>query len=438
LFKSKNKNIMKPLFLSALFSLFTGFVFTQTLVKNPIPFHQAQDLDLLIEKMAAKKMVLLGESTHGTHQFYTWRDSITRRLIQEHRFNFIAVEGDFATIYLLNRYVKGIDTLSTSAVEILQGFNRFPTWMWANHETARMVEWLRDYNQQLPKNQQVGIYGIDLYDEWRSYNEVITLVKKYSPHLYTTLSRYYNCWRPYYGDSWNYALDVNNGTQRSCEEDHLHALELILDSFQTQASDHPLFFYLLQNALVVSNAEKFYREEISYPNSPKSWNTRVFHFYQTLLNLVALYGPDSKGIVWAHNTHIGDATYSAMNQQQQQNIGQLLRAEWGEDQVFLVGFTTYQGEVLAAKSWSGKRKTLKIPPAQKHSLEYLLHQQGIPQFYLIFEPQDPPQHLLGNRAIGVVYRPQSDYLHYVPSWVPKRYDALFYFYNTTPLQVIHP
>lgn len=429
---------MKPLFLLALFLLLPAWVFPQTPVKNPIPFNQAQDLDPLIEKIADKKLVLLGESTHGTHQFYTWRDSITRRLIQKHRFNFIAVEGDFATIYLLNRYVKGLDTVSTSAVEILQRFSRFPTWMWANHETARMVEWLKTHNQQQTPNQRVGIYGMDVYDEWRSYNEVISVVKKYTPHLFTAISTYYNCWRPYFGDSWNYALAVKNGNQRSCEEDHLQVLELILDSFQSVASDHPIFFYLLQNALVVSNAEKFYREEIVYPNTARSWNSRVFHFYQTLLNLVAHYGPDSKGIVWAHNTHIGDATYSAMAQHQQQNIGQLLRAEWGEDQVFLVGFTTYHGEVIAAKSWAGKRKTMTIPPAQKNSLEHLLKQQGIPQFYLIFEPQDPPQHLIGNRAIGVVYRPQNDPAQYVPSLVPKRYDALFYFYNTTPLHVVHP
>lgn len=402
-----------------------------------IGLNRASCLDPLIETASGKRLILLGESTHGTHEYYTWRDSISRRLIAEKGFNFIVVEGDFASIFEINRFVKNLPGAARSAEAALSGLNRWPQWMWRNHETLNLVKWLRTYNDQLEQENKVGFYGMDVYDEWRSKEVLLELAKETDPELHRQVMEQLKCFSLYWGDSWAYARDARvTGIDCSANTEKLISLLLEYREGMEQISDYD-FFYALQNAHVVNNAEKFYRKSAS-GMSAASWNARVLHMHRTIGRLLELYGQGSRGIVWAHNTHIGDARFTEMRNYGQTNIGELTRNHWGDANVLLVGFTTYQGQVQAGSEWGARRETMRIRTAPANSLEGILHRTGIPSFYLIFDHDDRDHPELakpiGNRAIGVIYRPQYDHRQYVPTLVPFRYDVLIYFDRTTALK----
>lgn len=426
-------------YLKITFLFFYLFSFSQDMRDKAHLLETSASLDKLIAASENKKLVLLGEASHGTLEYYTWRDSISRRLIQEHAFSFIAVEGDFASLYELNRYVKNKEGAAKSARKVLLKLNRWPLWMWANEEIVAFAEWLRKYNDTLPENQKVGFYGMDVYDEWHSKNAILDLLKKHDKTLYNLVKEYYNCFSPYKGNSWSYATAVKNG-KKSCEESTARVLDLLIQNRENLEISKDDYFYLLQNALVVHNAEKFYRKEVLYKDA-SSWNSRVYHMNQTIHNLLFQYGEGAKGIVWAHNTHIGDALYSSMGNSNQKNIGQLTREYFGKENVFLIGFTTYRGSVMAAKSWGAPMQKMLIPAAIKNSAEQLMFKTGLHSFYLIFDDDDRANKNLkkeiGNRAVGVVYNPEGDHRQFVQTILPMRYDAKIFIRDTKALQPLH-
>lgn len=428
---------MKQYLFSFLF-LMTMNMTSQNFLDRLQPLTSDSDLDPMIAAAGGKKLVLLGEASHGTHEFYLWRDKISRRLIAEHDFDFIAVEGDFASLYELNRYVKNKRGAGNSAREVLSGLERWPTWMWKNEEVAALAEWLRKHNDNLPEEKKVGFYGMDVYDEWHSKEKVLEILEKVNPTILKYVQNQYDCFNPYKGRSWDYARAVKMG-RRDCSESTENVVKFIRNNrekFDVLSDDE--YFYLLQNAIVVHNAEEFYRESVVSEDAV-SWNSRVFHMTSTVNDLLKIYGENSKGIVWAHNTHIGDASYTNMRNSGEKNIGQLSRESLGSNNVFLIGFATNEGTVMAGSQWDEPMKEMRIPPAIRGSLESKLSKTGISSGFVIFNREDRMEEnlkVLGHRAIGVVYNPKRDRYQFVPTLVPMRYDALIFFEKTEAVHVL--
>lgn len=433
---------MNQLFMKCLFGLLflanSMFTSPQNLKEKAIPLKTDASLDSLILTVADKELVLLGEASHGTHEYYLWRDKISRRLIAEHDFSFIAVEGDFASLYHLNSYVKNMEGAASSAKEVLMKLHRWPTWMWSNEEVVALAEWLRSHNDKLAQDEKVGFYGMDVYDEWNSKKEVLDLLETTNKAAYAYVKAQYKCFEPHKGDSWRYADAVDRG-KKSCASATKNVVEYVRNNRHKFADlSDDVYFYLLQNTIVVNNAEEFYRESIASVGHV-SWNSRVHHMHGTVNDLLKLYGQNAKGIVWAHNTHIGDAEYTSMRNTGEKNIGQLSREGLGRDNVYLIGFTTYEGKVMAGSEWGGRMKEMTIPPAIPNSIEHKLNKVDEESFYLIFDEEDRKKKNLktiGNRAVGVVYNPRGDTRQFVPTIVPMRYDALFFFKKTTAVHVL--
>lgn len=413
-------------------------VFAQNYQEKAILLNDDSSLNPLIESVGERKLVMLGEASHGTHEYYLWRDKITRKLIEEKNFNFIAVEGDFASLYELNRYIKNKKGSANSAREVLEKLIRWPRWMWANEEVVALAEWLRKYNDELPKEKRIGFYGMDVYDEWHSKSEVLRFMESQNESVRQYVRSQYDCFEPYKGRSWEYAQAVKFG-RPDCAQATKNVVDFIRDNrkkFELLSDDD--YFYLLQNALIVHNAEEFYRESVVSPDVV-SWNSRVYHMQETIKDLFTLYGEKSKGIVWAHNTHIGDANYTNMRNYGEKNIGQLSRELLGLENVFLIGLTSYQGTVMAGSEWGGSMKKMTIPKAVKNSVEYEMKKTGLDSFYVLFDENDRKEKNLkvtGHRAVGVVYNPERDRIQFVPTVVPLRYDAFLFFAKSTALHVL--
>lgn len=397
-----------------------------------------EDLDPLIPQIENRKLVLLGEASHGTHEYYSFRKEISKKLIEKKGFNFIAVEGDWPDCYRINRYVKDYPDAGGSAYEVLHAFNRWPTWMWANWDIVELVEWLREFNKDLPDEKKIGFYGLDVYSLWESLHEIINYLKKVDPDAVDLAIKAYACFEPYSQDPQVYAHSTAF-VPESCENEVVNLLKDIQRSIpkfkDIQKEDQ---FNLEQNAHTLKNAEEYYRTMI-YGGS-NSWNIRDTHMMETLDRLLGFYGKDSKGIVWAHNTHIGDSTYTDMKRAGMINIGLLVREEHGEDNVCLIGFGSFEGSVIASSAWYGPIKKMLLPKAQSGSWEKLLHSLSDKDKLLIFKGSDISKDLvepIGHRAVGVVYDPDSESGNYVPSIIPKRYDAFLYFDKTRALKPLH-
>jgi len=386
------------------------------------------DLEALIHHVGDARYVLLGEATHGTSEFYTWRAEITCRLIEERGFSFVAVEGDWPDCYQVNRYIKRLDKAPGSALDALHAFERWPTWMWGNQETAFIVEWLREHNlgaQQRP----VGFYGLDVYSLWDSMRAVVEYLERIDPPAARDARRAYGCFEPYAEDEQAYAR-ATALVPTSCADEAvamLAALRQRASAYKEDGADS--YFDAEQNALVARNAERYYRAMVRGDND--SWNVRDGHMVDTLERLMAHHGPDAKAIIWAHNTHVGDARYTDMLRSGLVNVGQLLRE--AHQDVAIVGFGTHRGRVIAGDAWGTPMRRMTVPAARPGSWEDVLHRAGRGKdFYLLFNGDEDGgiaglDEWLDHRAIGVVYRPQYEhYGNYVPTQVPKRYDAFVF------------
>ena len=407
--------------------------------RKALPVADAGDIDELIDMAGSRRLVLLGEASHGTSEFYRWRADITRRLISEKGFSFVAVEGDWASIYRLNEYIKGVPGAPSSARDVLRQFDRWPEWMWGNTEIEELAEWMREYNSKLPDNEKVGFYGKDVYGQWQAMDDLLKYAKEFLPDHYNEINSNLQCFANYDRDEWVYARAVVGRGHPSCEEE-LHNVVEILRRHSSTLSDYDekKYFRAKQNAIVVKNAEDFFR--LAVTDNVGSWNSRATHMWETVNRLLNTHGDDSRGIVWAHNTHVGDADATTMRFQDMVNIGRLSRRELGHDQVFITGFGTYTGRVNAGSSWGTRMQRMKVPEGERDSYEYIFGQLGHEQFYLIFDEDDRDHRLLnewrGHRAIGVVYNPQQESGNYVPTILPMRYDAFIFIRETSALQPV--
>ncbi len=391
------------------------------------PLRDEGDLDPLLERIGDARIVLLGEASHGTREYYTWRDRLSRRLIAEKGFHFIAVEGDWPDCYLVNRWVKGADREHASARDVLHAFERWPTWMWGNHEVAALAEWLRVWNDKQSEDRRVGFYGLDVYSLWESMDVVTKYLEKVDPELAARARRAYGCFDPYEEDVQEYAF-ATAVVPTDCEEEVIRTLgELRRKGPDYREEGREAYFNAEQNALVARNAELYYRTMIR--GGAASWNVRDTHMVETLERLLRHHGPDAKAIVWEHNTHVGDARATDMARSGMVNVGQLARQEWG-DEVVIAGFSSYAGSVIAGAEWGAPMERMPVPEAREGSWEHLLHAAGAEDKLLLLDPFDEVEGALdarGHRAIGVVYNPAHEaFGNYVPTVMPYRYDAMLY------------
>jgi erythromycin esterase-like protein len=397
----------------------------------------SSSLSPLISATTGKKIVMLGEASHGTHEYYTWRTAITKKLIEDHQFSFIAVEGDWPDCYLINRYVKGYKDAGDNIVHLLKRFDRWPTWMWANWEIAALAEWLRDYNKNLPPDKKVGFYGLDVYSLWDSMKTMIAYLEREDERAAQSVKEAIRCFEPYKEDERLYANF--SLTEHNCREQVISMLKEIRMRAQYLDGDREAGFNTEQNALIAVNAEKYYRSMIGFNSD--SWNIRDMHMMETLERLMRFHGNEGKGIVWEHNTHIGDARATDMAADGMVNIGQLAREKYGVKNVFLVGFGSYKGTVIAGKSWGADMQVMEVPEAITGSIENILHQKckgG--NCYFIFDGDDDEifTSVKNHRAIGVVYHPLNEKRgNYVPSVMADRYDAFIFLDKSKALHPLH-
>ncbi|WP_084523904.1 erythromycin esterase family protein [Adhaeribacter aquaticus] len=409
---------------------------TVTLSIPNYPLRNTQDLDVLMQEIGDARVVLLGEASHGTAEYYTWRAAISKRLIQEKGFDFIAVEGEWADSYRVNQFIKGGPKDSSATVSLLKNYDRWPTWMWGNYEVASLVTWLNTYNQKVPANAKVGFFGLDVYCLWESMTELMPYIKN-NPDLTKAAREVHQCFQPYSADPIDYARAVVNASANCRAETNRLWKGIENQEKTTGGSKSEAQFVAEQNALVAYNGERYYRTSVT--SSSGSWNIRDNHMAQTLKRLLDFHGPDSKAIIWEHNTHVGDARYTDMVNSGEVNVGQLVRKEYGEENVFIVGFGSYSGTVIAADRWGAPMKNMEVPAAPEGSWEYILHQLS-PTNKMIFSKDIKENQFLkrpiGHRAIGVVYNPKYEYGNYVPSVLPRRYDAFLYIDKTNALHPI--
>ena len=404
----------------------------------------AQDYDPLMECIGDARFVLLGEASHGTHEFYRGRAEITKRLIAEKGFTAVAVEADWPDAYRVNRFVRG-ESDDVDAREALADFRRFPTWMWRNTEVAEFLEWLRAHNDALPPNAaKTGFYGLDLYSLHASMKAVLRYLEKVDPEAARQARERYACFDHFGEDTQVYGFVTGTGLAKSCEEEVVSQLvELQRRAMEYARRDGRVaedeLFYAEQNARLVKNAEAYYRS--MFLQEVSSWNLRDRHMAETLEALVAHLGRQvkrAKVVVWAHNSHLGDARATEMGERGELNVGQLVREKYGHDAV-LVGFTTHHGTVTAASEWGGSAERKRVWPALPGSYEAMLHATHPSRFLLTWRGGDRVTEALRKRrlerAIGVIYRPETERIsHYFEARLPDQFDLVLHFDETRAVE----
>jgi len=408
---------------------------------------RSSDYDSLLAHIGEARLVLLGEASHGTHEFYRERIRITKRLILEKGFSAVAVEADWPDAYRVNRYVQGDDT-DSDAVQALSGFKRFPAWMWRNADILDFVGWLRTHNDTLAYESRVGFYGLDLYSLHASMECVLRYLDQIDPEAAGRARRRYACFDQFGNDPQSYGYTAGLGLRPSCENEAVSQLvDLQHNSLHYARLDGlvPLerFFDAEQNARVVRDAEEYYRS--MFRSSVSSWNLRDQHMMETLVALIehqALRKSPAKMVIWAHNSHIGDARATAMGQAGEWNIGQLVRQKYGPD-CRNIGFTTYSGTVTAASDWDAPAERKRVRQGRQDSYEALLHEVAIPSFSVNLEKgsrvADGLAEPMLERAIGVVYRPESELAsHYFHASLSEQFDAIIHLDETRCVEPLEP
>ncbi|MBA3858849.1 MAG: erythromycin esterase [Cyanobacteria bacterium PR.3.49] len=411
--------------------------------RHAIPYTgEKKELDSLITLIGDSSFVLIGEASHGTHEFYKTRIELTKRLIEEKGFNAIAAEADWPDAIRVNRYVVG-ESEEPNAVSALSGFQRFPTWLWRNADVLSFIEWLTSYNKDFSHEQRVGFYGLDLYSLYRSIEAIINYLEPIDPEAADKAREKYSCLSAYGYDEQTYGYAASLGLARECEENILNQLAELqnkeLDYLKKdgrKARDE--FFYAEQNAILVAHAQAYYRE--MFRGRMSTWNLRDSHMMKTLLNLrdhMKRAGRHMKVVVWAHNSHLGDARATEMSHRGELNLGQLVRQHLG-DRCCLIGFSCYSGTVTAASTWGGPAERKTVRPGLTGSFERLFHGVDLPSFILPFRTtglNNGLKHPRLQRAIGVLYVPETErYSHYFFSTLPKQFDAVIHFQETQAVE----
>ncbi|MET9297324.1 erythromycin esterase family protein [Streptomyces sp. NPDC003077] len=408
-----------------------------------LPLTGPESLDPLMERIGDAPYVAVGEASHGTAEFYRWRADLTRRLIEEKGFSFVAVEGDWPDCQALHCSVTAAPDAPGDPKETLDEFARWPRWMWANTDVLRFARWLREHNGTLPADRRVGFYGLDVYSLWDSLHAVLDHLREHAPDQVPDALAAYHCFEPYAPDPQTYAL-ATRLVSEGCEPEVVSLLSGLRRRAGERPSDGRLAeFAAWQNAEVLAGAERYYRAMVR--GGPESWNIRDHHMADTLDRLITHHGPGAKAVLWEHNTHVGDARATDMADAGMVNVGQLLRERYTRDEVVLVGFGSYEGTVIAARGWGETPEAMTVPPARTGSVEHLLH-RALPDGSALFVW--PPgegrntswrRRTLDHRAIGVVYRPDAErWGNYVPTVLGERYDAFLYLDRTRALEPLHP
>lgn len=405
---------------------------------------QAHDYDSVLALVGDAPLCLLGEATHGTHEFYRERGEITKRLIKEKGYTAVAVEADWPDAFRVNRYVRGLSD-DKDANEALAGFKRFPTWMWRNTVILDFVEWLREYNASLPLTApKVGFYGLDLYSLYMSIEAVLGYLSKIDPEAEKQARYRYSCFEHFSDDTQAYGYSANLGLTASCER---AVIEQLIE-LRRRASDYASrdgrvardeYFFAEQNARLVRNAEQYYRT--MFRGRVESWNLRDRHMAETLdalMSHLTLQGENAKVAVWEHNSHLGDARATYMADHGELNVGQLVRQRYGNGAV-LIGFTTYKGTVTAASDWDGPAERKRVRPALLESYETLFHESVGSDFLLLIRANEAGSNAVRQprleRAIGVIYLPQTErHSHYFKARLSDQFDAVIHFDETQALE----
>jgi erythromycin esterase-like protein len=397
----------------------------------------------LIDGVHDARVVLLGEATHGTHEFYRERAFITRRLIAECGFNAVAVEADWPDAYRINRYVRGVGG-DEDSVDALKDFGRFPTWMWRNADVLDFIGWLRTWNDARSADRRAGFYGLDLYSLRASAHAVLSYLNKVDPEGASRARARYACFDRFGDEMQQYGYAASFGLDRSCEREvvsqlmelHKRRAEYVSRDGRVAPDD---FFFAEQNARLVRNAEAYYRT--MFRGQVESWNLRDRHMADTVEELLAFLDqrlPETRIVVWAHNSHLGDARATQMGDLGELNVGQLMREKFA-NKAALVGFTTYSGTVTAASEWDGAAHRKDVRPALAGSYERLFHDVAVPRFLLNLRGESELADALEGprleRAIGVLYMPETErQSHYFKARLPKQFDYLLHFDQTRAVE----
>jgi protein-L-isoaspartate(D-aspartate) O-methyltransferase len=397
---------------------------------EPFDSLETANLDRLLARIGDARIVLLGEATHGTSEFYRMRERISRALILKKGFRFVAIEGDWPDAARVDHYVRHLEYPPSEWT----AFARFPTWMWRNNEVRAFVDWLRAHNAPLKPDNRVAFHGLDLYSLYDSIRAVLKYLDEVDPVTARVARERYGCLTPWQSDPATYGHAALTGTYQTCESEVAVVLTDLLQKRNAYAErDGERFMDAVQNARLIADAEQYYR--IMYYGSRASWNLRDGHMFETLKTLFAFYGPQSKAIIWAHNSHVGDASATEMFSRGEYNLGHLCRKEFG-NQAYIIGFGTNDGTVAAASDWDGPMEIKKVVPAMRESYEYACHEAAIPSFCLALR-DIARKGLEGlrkprlERAIGVIYRPQSELAsHYFQAVLPKQFDEYIWFDKT--------
>jgi protein-L-isoaspartate(D-aspartate) O-methyltransferase len=401
-----------------------------------VPEIASADLGSLVERIGAARTVLLGESTHGTSEFYRMRAHITRELIERHGFRLVAIEGDWPDAAQMHRWTRGLSLDGRPAP-----FSRFPTWMWRNRETAEFLVWLRGWNERRAPDDRVGFHGLDLYSLHTSIHEVLTYLDQVDPPAAAVARQRYGCLTPWQRDPATYGRAALTGRYRVCEDEVVAMLRDLLERRLDYASaDGDRFLDAVQNAKLVADAERYYR--VMYRGGHHAWNLRDRHMFETLRLLLEWHGPEARAVVWAHNSHVGDAAATEMGTQGQETIGGLCRG-WLAERAFLVGFGTNRGTVAAASNWGGPVELKTLRPARADSYEAVCAGTEVPAFMLHL--RDPVRAEVSSelrgprleRAVGVVYRPETELeSHYFQASLPGQFDAWIWFDETDAVDAL--
>ncbi len=404
---------------------------------EPLESIETGDLRQLVGRLARARVVLLGEATHGTSEFYRMRARITRELVEKHGFGIVAVEADWPDAARIDRYVRHLKP-STSP---WKPFTRFPTWMWRNEEVRAFAEWLRRHNAEVrDPERRVSFCGLDLYSLFASADAVVRYLDTVDLEAARVARERYGNLTPWQADPATYGRAVVSGRFQSCEAEVVKVLvDLLEQRLAYAAQDGERFFDATQNARVVANAERYYR--VMYQGNVASWNLRDQHMFDTLSTLLAFRGPGSKAVIWAHNSHLGDASATEMGTRGEHNVGQLCRRALGAE-AYLLGFGTDHGTVVAATDWGGPMEVKQVRPSDPRSVEAVCHQTGLPAFVLPLRDnrresvRDELAAPRLERAIGVIYRPETELLsHYFQASLSNQFDAWVWFDETSAL---HP
>jgi erythromycin esterase len=407
----------------------------EQIAERLMPLSDEEDLAPLIAHVRSRPIVMFGEATHGTSEFYALRERLSRYLLRNENYAFVAVEGDWPDSQKLNRLVK--TGSSKPATRVMQTFKRWPTWMWANREVAHFIESIKGMN--------VSFYGLDVYSLFESLESVIAYTMRVNPFLGNMLKQRYSCFEPFERDEYAYARSLQRFPE-GCASEVLSNLDSLLKSRLEPGEKIDERFSAEQNARIVVNAEGYYRALLS--GAEQSWNVRDAHMLETLgllLELSVKLNREAKGIVWAHNTHIGDYRATPMAKEGYVNLGGLARQTFGPEKVALVGFGTHSGKVVASNAWGGREQILMLPPARDGTWESYFHEaleiRKWKKGYILFEESDregPFSEVLGHRAVGVVYHPRAEgHGNSVPTSLSNRYDAFVFVDQTTALHSLH-